>query len=480
METLKDKTAKGLFWGGLSNGLQQLLNIAFGIFLARMLDSSDYGLVGMLTIFSNIAATIQESGFTAALTNKRDATARDYNAVFWFSTLAGVTMYVVLFACAPLIASFFGHEELVPLSRVLFIGFVISSTGIAHNAILFRNMRVKETARISVASLAISGTVGVVMALCGMAYWSLVAQSLTFVSCVTLLRWHYSDWRPTLRIDFRPLKGMYAFSVKLFLTNIVNQVNNNIFSVILGRLYTPSDVGYYTQSNKWMSMGMQTVAGMTNGIAQPAFAQVGDDNERLCRVLHSLLRFTAFVSFPALFGLALIAPELITITIGEKWLPAVPLLRLLCLQGAIWPLNNIYNQMIISRGRSEIILWSAFIFGLCQIALALSLFRYGILAMVAAYAAAYVLMLVALQIIVNRIVGFTFSMALRSVVPYALCSVAVLGAVYFATLSVTNIYLLVALKIVMAAVLYVAIMKTCHSTVLDECLLFFRNKVLPK
>jgi len=480
MESLKEKTAKGLFWGGLSNGLQQLLNVAFGIFLARMLDSSDYGLVGMLTIFSNIAGTIQESGFTAALTNKRNATDRDYNAVFWFSLLAGITMYVTLFFSAPLIARFFGHEELVPLSRVLFIGFLVSSTGTAHNAILFRNMRVKDTAKLGVTSLFLSGLVGVVMAINGMAYWSLVAQSLTYVSGVTLLRWHYSNWRPTFNIDFRPLKGMYAFSVKLFLTNVVTQVNNNIFSVILGRLYTASDVGYYTQSNKWMSMGMQTVSGMTNGIAQPAFSQVGDDRQRLCRVLHSLLRFTAFVSFPALFGLALIAPELILITIGEKWLPAVPLLRLLCLQGAIWPLNNIYNQMIISRGRSEIILWTTFIFGLCQIALALSLFRFGILFMVAAYAAAYVLLLIVLQIIVNRIVGFTYLTALRSIMPYALCSVAVLATVYFATLGVTNVYLLMALKIVAAAVLYVAIMKACHSTVLDECLAFFRKKLCRK
>jgi len=197
-------------------------------------------------------------------------------------------------------------------------------------------------------------------------------------------------------------------------------------------------------------------------------------------VLHSLLRFTAFVSFPALFGLALIAPELILITIGEKWLPAVPLLRLLCLQGAIWPLNNIYNQMIISRGRSEIILWTTFIFGLCQIALALSLFRFGIFFMVAAYAAAYVLLLIVLQIIVNRIVGFTYLTALHSIMPYALCSVAVLATVYFATLGVTNVYLLMALKIVAAAVLYVAIMKACHSTVLDECLALFRKKLCRK
>ena len=133
-ESLKEKTAKGLFWGGFSNGIQQLLNLFFGIFLARLLNADDYGMVGMLTIFIAVAGTLQESGFTNALTNKREVTHKDYNAVFWFSTLTGITMYILLFLSAPLIADFYDKPELVPLARYLFIGFLISSSATAHNA----------------------------------------------------------------------------------------------------------------------------------------------------------------------------------------------------------------------------------------------------------------------------------------------------------------------------------------------------------
>lgn len=476
MESLKEKTARGLFWGGLSNGMQQLLNLAFGIFLARILNSSDYGMVGMLGIFIAIAGIIQESGFTAALTNKQDAGDKDYNAVFWFSTLTGATMYAILFFCAPLIANFFGHEELKTLSRVVFLGFFISSTGTAHNALFFKQMRAKEMAKISVISLAISGCVGVALAFCDMGYWSLAFQTLSYITSTTLLRWYYSPWRPSFHIDFRPLKGMYAFSFKILLTNIVGQVSGNMFSAILGKFYTPSAVGYYTQSGKWMFMGMQTINGMVSGIALPAFAEVGmSDKERLRRVQYSMLRFASFVSFPILMGLALVAPEFITITIGEKWLPAVPILRLLCIQGMMWPINNVYSALVISQKRSDIVFWNGLVFGLVQIAVALVMFRFGILWMVAVYASCYVLLTVVWQFTAKRIIGFTHTAALYAMVPYMGCSIVVLGIAYYATLSITNVYLLGMAKIVISVVLYVGVMKAFHSKVLDEGLAFIKK-----
>ena len=157
-ENLKDKTAKGLLWGGLSNGVQQLLNLFFGIFLARILNSEDYGMVGMLSIFSLIAGSLQESGFTAALANKRAITHKDYNAVFWFSTFLSAFLYIILFFCAPLIADFYEKPELTALARYSFLGFFIASLGIAQNAYLFRNLMVKQKSISLIIALIISGS----------------------------------------------------------------------------------------------------------------------------------------------------------------------------------------------------------------------------------------------------------------------------------------------------------------------------------
>lgn len=479
--SLKQKTAKGLFWGGLSNGIQQLLSLAFGVFLARVLDSSDYGIVGILAIFPAIATTIQDSGFTAALTNRKTFRHEDYNAVFWFNVTAGLVMYALLFLGAPLIARFFGDRydggELVTLSRVLFLAFLISSTGIAHNAILFKNMRVKEIAKINLLSLVLSGCVGVATACAGMGYWALVAQNIAFVTGTSLLRWRYSAWRPTLPVSFRPLKGMFSFSVKLLLTNIVNQINGNIFSAILGRYYTPGDVGFYTQGYKWMSMGQQSVGGMINGIAQPLFAQVGDDGERRIRVLRKMLAFTSFVSFPALLGLAFVSRELILITIGEKWLPSVPYLQLLCVFGAIWPILNLYFQVAISQGRSNIYLWSNIVFGVFQISVALLMIRYGIFWMVVAYVGGFVALLFVWQAIIKRLTGLAYRAAMREMLPYAGCAVAAMGIACYLTRPIENVYLLLLAKIAVTAALYLAVMRLCGSAILKECAAFVRNKI---
>lgn len=171
-QTLKEKTAKGLFWGALNNGTMQLLNVLIGIFLARILSTADYGLVGMLAVFTAIAAALQESGFTSALANLEKPTDNDYNSVFWFSTIVSWCSYIVLFFAAPFIANFFHHEELINLSRFLFASLLFSAIGTAPTAYLFKNMLVKETTILRISSLIISGIVGIVLALNDYAYWT--------------------------------------------------------------------------------------------------------------------------------------------------------------------------------------------------------------------------------------------------------------------------------------------------------------------
>lgn len=209
--TLKEKTARGLLWGGLSNGAQQILNLVFGIFLARMLAPADYGMVGMLAVFSVIATTLQESGFTAALVNKREERHKDYNAVFWFSILMSLGLYSLLFLCAPLIAHFYHKPELTPLARYSFIGFVLSALGTAQSAVLFKNLKVKQRAISQIIALTISGCVGITMAYYGFSYWSIATQNLVCIGLTTILYWYFSPWRPTLNINLNPLKEMFGF-----------------------------------------------------------------------------------------------------------------------------------------------------------------------------------------------------------------------------------------------------------------------------
>lgn len=474
--SLKDKTAKGLFWGGISNGVQQLLNLLFGIFLARLLDADDYGMVAVLSIFSLIANSLQESGFTAALVNKKDATDRDYNAVFWFNIGLGTLLYVLLFMLSPLIARFYGNAELTPLARYSFLGFLISSTGIAHNAYLFRHLMVRQKAIASILALSLSGCTGVTLAYLGFAYWGIATQTLVYISVQTACYWHFSLWRPAFRLDFSPLRRMFGFSFKLSLTNVFNHLNNNLLNVVLGKLYAERDVGYYSQGTKWSGMGQQCILGMINGVAQPVLAGVSDDEERQRRVFRKLLRFVSFVSFPALLGLALVAQELTVIAVTDKWLGSVPFMQMMCISGAFVPITGLYQQLVVSRGRSDVFMWNIIASGLVLLGCVLWVHPWGIRAIVAVYVAVSIGWLPVWHWLAWRGRRFSLWLALWDMMPYAAVSAGVMAATYFLTLSIDSIYARLAGKIAIAVTLYVGIMWLSGATTFREAWGYLRKK----
>ena len=303
--SLKEKAAKGLFWGGVGNTAFQLLNLVIGIFLGRLLDASDYGMVGVLTIFSAMAGIFVESGFILAIVNKKEIKHEDYNSVFWFNISIGAALYLILFACAPYIAEFYHKPELTPLARFQFLSFLIGSFGTAPTAYFFRNLMVKERSQIQIVAILISGIISVICAYNGWGYWGIALQTILYVSVNTLLLWVISPWRPTFSFNLQPLRELLPFSTKLLFTSMFTHINNNIFSVLLGRFYTIPQVGYYTQGSKWTTMGYSTIFGMINSVGQPVFREATDDMQRLQNIFRKLMRFTAFVSFPAMFGLAI-------------------------------------------------------------------------------------------------------------------------------------------------------------------------------
>lgn len=474
--SLKEKTASGLFWGGLSNGVQQLLNLFFGIFLARILNAEDYGMVGMLTIFSLIAGSLQESGFIAALANKKNITHQDYNAVFWFSSGLSLCLYILLFLCAPLIADFYHTPELTPLARYSFFSFFIASLGTSQNAYLFRNLQVKQKTMSSIIGLIVSGIIGITMAYNGFSYWGIATQNLIYISTTTACYWYFSPWRPTLHINLTPLKGMVSFSTKLLITNIFNHINNNLFSIILGKFYSEKEVGFFNQANKWNSMGYSFIAGMVTNIAQPTLVQVSDDKDRQLRIFRKMLRFTAFISFPLMLGLSLIAPDLIVIAITDKWIESARILQILSIGGAFIPLATLYTNLIISKGKSNIYMWNTICLGTLQLVSMLLLYPYGIYTMAAFYIAINISWLLVWQYFARREIHITLLMAIKDIFPFFIIALATISATYLITQNLSNIYLSMITKILVAAILYIGIMWASNSVTFKECLNYLFKK----
>lgn len=475
-ETLKEKTAKGLFWGGLSNGIQQAIGLIVGVFLARMLTQSDYGMVGMLTIFSALAGALQEGGFISALNRKKEVSDEDYNAVFWTSSLISLFFYFVLFLCAPLIAGFYGVPELKSLARYVFVGFFITSLGIAPRAYMFRNMMVRENAIVSISCVLFSGIVGLAMAACGFTYWGLATQTIVWAATITIMSFCYSKWRPTLSINFAPIKDMIGFSSKLIVTNIFYIINNNIFSVLLGRMYSSHEVGNYTQANKWNYMGWSFINNMLNGIAQPVFVKTDDDSERQKRVFRKLIRFTAFVSFPAMFGLALVAKEFIVILLTEKWLESALLMQMLCVLGAFIPITSLFSNLIISRGHSNIYMWCTIALCLIQLASAVAVAPYGINRMIQVYVAVGILWLFVWHHYAAKEMDLDVMEVLKDISPYLLLSVTLVLIASSFSSYIGNLLLCMIAKIVFVAVVYVIVLWLFNSTILKEAIIFVTKR----
>ena len=479
-ESLKEKTATGLFWGAMNSGTTQVLNLVFGIVLGRLLSPADYGIVGVLTVFTVIAGNLQSSGFTQGLINLKHPTRNDYNSVFWFNVLVSLTVYAVLFFCAPLIAKFFHEPRLTTLSRFVFLTFLISSLGITSNAYMTKNMMNRELMVCGGVALLGSGTVGTVLAFNGFAYWSLAWQQVVYITLLNLCRFYYTPRIANLHIDFGPVRRMFRFGMRLLVTNIINTLSQNVLTFIFGRLYPMHAVGNFSQANKWNTMADSFVANTVGQIAQPVMVSVKEEPGREKQVFRKMMRFTAFLSFPAMFGLALVANEFILLTIGPKWTGSVILLQMLCVGGAFVPFYTLYQNLAISRGRSDIYMWCNVGQIALQILIIVVLHSFGINVMVAAYSLFLVLWLAVWQYIAYRMVGVTVLETLKDLGPFCLAAFMTMAVTYVLTSFLHGHALLFLSRVVIASVVYFIVMKLSHAVIMEECLAFAKAKLKRK
>ena len=476
-ESLKAKTAKGLFWGGMNNGIQQLLGFVFGIIMARLLVPEYFGLVAMITVFSAIANALQNSGFSTALINEKEQKDSNYNAVFWFNIGMGVAIYLILFFCAPLIANYYDEPRLVWLCRYAFLSFVFSSWGVAQAAYLYKNLRAKELAQANIIAVLLSSGIAVVMAWQGFTYWAIATQTNLFILISTLIRWHFSEWRPTLSVDFGFIKRAFPFSIKILLSEILTQINNNVMNILLGRYFGSTATGQYNQAYQWNFKGYSLVQNMVKQVDQAVLVSVRDDQERQLLVLRKMIRFAAFVSFPLLLGVGLVAKEFIVLALGEIWLMSAGYLQIICIAGAVIPISTLLADLIISKGRSDIFMWSTLVLGVCQIVALILLHPYGIGQMVKAYVALNLVWLFVWFFFAHRLTTYGLLLFLKDIVPFALAAASVMAVTGLVTSSIDNLWLLLLSRIVLATLLYLGVMRLAGAQILKESIDFFKRKV---
>lgn len=498
--SLKKRTAKGLLWGALNSGFMQVMNAVFGMILARQLSREDFGMIGVLAIYSAIAQNLQESGFINALINRKGATNKDFNSVFWFNISIGLIIYIILWICAPLIADYNNDIRLISLSRYSFLGFLCASFSIVPRAILMKELRVKELTITTIIALLTSDVIGVIMAFSGMEYWGLASQSIIYVTIVSILSWYYSKWKPQFQFSIKPIKEMFGFSFKILITNIFNNINRLSVESLMGNNLNKSILGEYANANKWNQMGNNTISGMIQNVAQPTFVQLSNQinnseyanseeksialQEGLCKAFRKMLRFTSFISFPLMLGFLMVAPEFIRCTVGEKWNNAVPMLQLLCIGGAFMPIATLYFNFIISRGKSDIYMWNVIAQSVIILLNIFIIINYdiellglkGIHLIALNYSIMNVLWISIWHIFVWKLIRVRFLHALLDILPFLTITIITMLITYYSTAFITNDIILLIARIILAAAIYVGVLWILKAQILRESIEYFKHK----
>ena len=355
-ESLKNKTVKGVGWSFIDNLSSSGITFLVGLILARLLTPSEYGIMAILTIFIAVSNSIVDSGFSNALIRKTDARRVDYNTVFLFNLLVSGLLYVVLFLAAPAISRFFKEPLLVEVMRVIGWVLVINALAIIPRTLFVKEVNFKTQTKVSLIASISSGVIGIGMALAGLGVWSLVGQQLSRQLLNTLFLWIYCTWRPAWEFSMQSFKELFGFGSKLLLSGLLDTVFKEIYSLVIGRCYTSAQLGQYTRANQFNQIFSSNLTTVIQRVSYPVLSSIQDESERLREAYRKVIKSTMLISFACMLGLAAVARPLILILIGEKWLPAVGFLQIICFNGMLYPLHAINLNILQVKGRSDLFL----------------------------------------------------------------------------------------------------------------------------
>ena len=356
-QSLKDKTVKGTFWSAADAFIGQGVTFIVGIVLARILSPEEYGLIGIVTIFTTVMLGVVDSGFSNALIRKIKVTDDDYSTLFYFNLLVSVLMFALLYAGAPWIAHFFERPQLTSLTRVMGLLLIFQALSIVQYTILSRNVDFKTKTKASVVSAIISGIVGIAMAYAGFGVWALVAQQLARQLLYSVCLWILNKWWPKLRFSVESFKYMWGFGWKLLLSGLLDKIWAQLYQTVVGKFYNPATLGQYTRAKEYAGIFSINFTSIIQRVSYPVLSQVQNDKERMVNGYRKIIKATMFVTAVVMVSMGAVAEPLIYCLIGPQWGEAASYLPLICVSMSLYPLHSINLNMLQIQGRTDIFLY---------------------------------------------------------------------------------------------------------------------------
>lgn len=464
-QSLKEKTVNGVGWSAADAFLGQGVTFIVGLVLARLLSPEEYGLIGIVTIFTTIMFGIVDSGFSNSLIRKLKVTDEDYSTLFIVNMAMSVLMYALLFVCAPAIAHFFNRPQLVPLCRVMGLLLIFQALSIVQYTILSRNIDFKTKTKASLISAIISGVIGIVMAFMGFGVWSLVAQQLSKQLLFSVCLWIFNKWLPKLKFSIESFKYMWGFGWKLLLSGLLDRIWAQLYQTVVGKFYSPATLGQYSRSKEYASIFSSNLTTIVQRVSYPVLSQVQDDKIRMISAYRRVIKTTMFVTAICMISLGAVSEPLIYCLIGPQWHQAATFLPLICISMSLYPLHAINLNMLQVQNRTDIFLYLEIIKKVIAVGpICLGIFI-NIYWMLIGTIVTGIIAFFLNSYYTGRSLGYSSWMQLKDVAPsYGLAFIVALSVYFFKFLPISN-WIILPIQISVGATVFFVI---CEHTQMEE------------
>lgn len=452
-------------WSAADAFFGQGVTFLVGIVLARLLSPDEYGLIGICLIFNTVLMGIVDSGFSNALIRKKDVSDADYNTMFFTNLGISFVLYGLLFVCSPLVAQFFGRQELTALVRATGLVLFFNALSITQVTILTKRIDFKTKTKASLISAILSGIVGIAMAYTGLGVWALVGQMLSKQLLYTLCLWVLNKWWPSLKFSVASFRYMWGFGWKLLVSGLLNNIWSQLYQVVVGKFYSPSTLGQYTRSREYASIFSSNLTSIIQRVSYPVLSEIQDDKQRMVEGYRKVIKITMFITAICMLSLGAVAEPLLYCLIGPQWHEAATYLPLICISMAFYPLHAINLNMLQVLGRSDIFLYLEIlkkVIGIVPIMIGIFVDIYWMLI------ASILIGFVSLYLnswYTGKALGYTFWKQLRDIAPSFGIAFAIALSVYFLKFLPLSYWTILLIQISIGTVVFILI---CRKSQLEE------------
>ena len=452
--SLKKKATKGIVWSTIDRFSALGVQFVVSIIMARLLTPTDYGLIGMLGIFLAVANSLIDSGFSQALIQKQNRTDIDNSTVLYFNIIVGIVLYFLLFLLAPIIASFYKEPLLTPLTRVIGLSLIINSFSVVQKALFTIRVDFKTQTKASLSASIVSGIIGIIAAYKGAGVWALVIQQLISYTLNVILLWIYGNWKPLLVFSKDSFRSLFSYGSKLLLSSLINTLWTNIYSIVIGKVFSAASLGYYSRAYSFSELPSSSLTSVMQRVTFPIMCEVQDDRERFVSIFRRFMRISAYIIFPIMMFIAGVSKPMIIVLLGERWTYSATLLTIICFAAMLYPIHAINLNPISALGRSDLFLKLEIYKKILGILVLLITIPFGLEIVCYGSVISSILMLFLNSLYTKKLINYGILEQFADLAPTFILSIAIFIILKIVGLLVSNVYICLVLDSVLSLCLF--------------------------